>query len=105
MNDSTGSSGAPGTPRWVGVNRAEDANAPQADPTPSDAWGVRSFSPYDSVTPDYGVPSGDEITSAPATPDASLHSGEIVTEDATAPDASLQSGEILTEDAAERDAG
>lgn len=63
MSD-TGSGEMPTTPRWAGVHRADDAEpapSPTGDPTPGDAWGVRSFSPYDAQapqTPDAGVETG-----------------------------------------------
>lgn len=64
MSD-TGSGETPTTPRWAGVHRpegAEPVDAPLDDPTPSDAWGARSFSPYDvSSTPDYDETSSGEV--------------------------------------------
>ena len=54
MSD-TGSGEMPTTPRWAGVHRpesGESAEPPMGDPTASDAWGVRSFSPYDAASAD-----------------------------------------------------
>lgn len=54
MSD-TGSGEMPTTPRWAGVHRPESgqsAEPPMGDPTASDAWGARSFSPYDAASAD-----------------------------------------------------